>query len=71
MPVRAVLSAVPLLKTTDPALTVSHAAADPGFARAQRTVLRRQRREQGVLREALQVPRPQGRCHCLAGVSPD
>lgn len=40
---------------TDPALTASHAAGDPGFARAQRAHLRRQQQDQGTLGDALKV----------------
>lgn len=39
----------------DPALTTSHTAGDPGFARAQRAHLRRQQQDQGALADALRV----------------
>ncbi|KAI7837589.1 hypothetical protein COHA_008602 [Chlorella ohadii] len=39
----------------DPALTTSHTAGDPGFARAQRAHLRRQQQDQGALADALRA----------------
>ncbi|PSC75164.1 CD2-binding family [Micractinium conductrix] len=45
-------------KAGDPALTASHAAADPGFARVQRALLRRRQQEQGALGEALKAQEP-------------
>jgi CD2 antigen cytoplasmic tail-binding protein 2 len=44
---------IPLL--SDPALTASHMAGDPGFARAQRAHLRRQQQDQGALKDALRA----------------
>ena len=51
---------------TDPALSTRHAAADPGFARGQRALLRQQRQEQGALGEALEVQlrAPRGIMQC-------
>ena len=43
------------LTCADPALSSKHAAADPGFVRGQRAVLRQQRQEQNALGDALEV----------------
>ncbi|EFN59969.1 hypothetical protein CHLNCDRAFT_133077 [Chlorella variabilis] len=40
---------------SNPALSASHAASDPGFARAQRALLRQSRQQQGTLGEALRA----------------